>query len=111
MPVEIERLWQPGEIRVDVEDSPRIDDRHRRGVRAACDGCRALPLAQDKAGVAASDTVLLVRERCGPGRQWSERRRRCVTDTPRGMMRDMTRRHHCGRGLHWSDRRGRCVRN
>ena len=71
----------------------------------------ALPLAQDKAGVAASDTVLLVRERCGPGRQWSERRRRCVTDTPRGMMRDMTRRHHCGRGLHWSDRRGRCVRN
>ena len=73
----------------------------------------ALPLAQDKAGIAASDTVLLVRERCGPGRQWSERRRRCVTDTPRAMMRDLTRgdRRRCGRGLHWSDRRGRCVRN
>ena len=73
----------------------------------------ALPLAQDKAGIAASDTVLLVRERCGPGRQWSERRRRCVADNPRAMIRDLTRGDHrrCGRGLHWSDRRERCVRN
>jgi len=73
----------------------------------------ALPLAQDKAGVAAGDTVLLVREGCGPGLQWSERRRRCVRDNPRAMIRELTRgdRRRCGRGLHWSDRRGRCVRN
>lgn len=73
----------------------------------------ALPLSQDKAGAAASDTVLLVREGCGPGRQWSNRLRRCVTDSSRAMMRDMTRgeRRRCGHGFHWSDRRERCVRN
>jgi hypothetical protein len=71
----------------------------------------ALPLSQGKAGVAAHDTVLLVREGCGRGWQWSERRRRCVRDNPRAMMRDLVGRDRCGRGFHWSERRERCVRN
>ena len=74
-------------------------------------GAGAMPLAQDKAAIAGSDTVLLVREGCGPGMQYSERRRRCVPDSARAQMRDgvnMTGR--CGFGYHWSDRRGRCVR-
>jgi hypothetical protein len=110
VPAKIERLWQSGEIRSMLK-TLALTIAIGAGSALLATDAGALPLAQDKAGVAASDTVLLVRERCGPGRQWSERRRRCVTDTPRGMMRDMTRRHHCGRGLHWSDRRGRCVRN
>jgi hypothetical protein len=72
---------------------------------------RALPLAQGKAGAGAPEAVQLVREGCGPGMQWSERRRRCVADNPRAMLRDLTRHDRCGRGFHWSDRRGRCVRD
>ena len=74
-------------------------------------GAGALPLAQ-KAGVANSDTVQLVREGCGRGFQWSERRRRCVEDSPRAQIRDMMRggERSCGRGMRWSDRGGRCVR-
>ena len=76
-------------------------------------GAGAVPLAQNKDAIAASDTVLLIREGCGPGRQWSERRRRCVEDSPRSQVRDMMRgsERRCGRGLRWSDRRGRCVRD
>jgi hypothetical protein len=76
-------------------------------------GADAMPLAQTKDGISTSDTVLLVREGCGPGRQWSERRRRCVEDNPRSQIRDMMRgaERRCGRGLRWSDRRGRCVRD
>jgi len=74
-------------------------------------GAGALPLAQ-KAGIANSDTVQLVREGCGRGFQWSERRRRCVEDSPRAQIRDMMRggERSCGRGMRWSDRGGRCVR-
>lgn len=76
-------------------------------------GAGALPLAQDKAGIAASDTVLLVREGCGRGMQWSERRRRCVPDSAGAQVRDMVRgvTDRCGPGRHYSERRGRCVRN
>jgi hypothetical protein len=82
-------------------------------------GAGAMPLAQDKAGIAASDTVLLVREGCGRGMQWSERRRRCVPDSAGAQIRDLMRggevrgggRERCGRGLRWSERRGRCVRD
>ena len=76
-------------------------------------GTGALPLAQDKAGIAASDTVLLVREGCGRGMQWSERRRRCVADSAGAQVRDMVRgvTDRCGPGRHYSARRGRCVRN
>jgi hypothetical protein len=76
-------------------------------------GAGALPLAQDKAGIATSDTVLLVREGCGRGMQWSERRRRCVPDSTRSQIRDLVGggRDRCGRGMRWSDRRDRCVRD
>jgi hypothetical protein len=81
-------------------------------------GAGALPLAQ-KAGITNSDTVQLVREGCGRGMQWSERRRRCVEDNPGAQIRDMMRggevrggdRRACGRGMRWSDRRGHCVRD
>ena len=74
-------------------------------------GAGALPLAQ-KAGIANSDTVQLVREGCGRGFQWSERRRRCVEDSPRAQIRDMVKggERSCGRGMRWSDRRSQCVR-
>jgi hypothetical protein len=75
-------------------------------------GASAMPLAQDKAGIAGSDTVLLVREGCGRGMQWSERRRRCVPDSMRSQIRDAVRETgRCGIGFHWSERRGRCVRH
>jgi hypothetical protein len=76
-------------------------------------GAGAVPLAQDKAGLATSETVLLVREGCGRGWQWSERRRRCVPDSTRAQIRDMVRgaTDRCGPGRRWSDRRGRCVRD
>jgi len=75
-------------------------------------GAGALPLAQDKAGLAATEgSVLLVREGCGRGFQWSERMRRCVRDTPRAHMRDRVQDvRRCGLGFHWSDRLRRCVR-
>jgi hypothetical protein len=73
----------------------------------------AMPLAQGKAGIAAQDSVLLVREGCGRGWQWSERRGRCVRDTPRAQMRDVLREtfDRCGPGRHWSNRRQRCIRD
>jgi hypothetical protein len=76
-------------------------------------GAGALPLAQGKAGITTSDTVLLVREGCGRGMQWSERRRRCVPDSTEAQIRDMVRgaTNRCGPGRRWSDRRGRCVRD
>ena len=75
-------------------------------------GAGAMPLAQDKAGVADSDTVLLVREGCGRGMQWSERRRRCVPDSMRAQIRDAVKdTRRCGPGFHYSERRGRCVRH
>jgi hypothetical protein len=81
-------------------------------------GAGALPLAQQKAGIANSDTVQLVREGCGRGMQWSERRRRCVEDNPGAQIRDMMRGgevrgggRSCGRGMRWSERRGGCVRD
>ena len=81
-------------------------------------GAGALPLAQDKAGIASQDSVLLVREGCGRGMQWSERRRQCVPDSANAQIRDMMRggevrggRDRCGRGMRWSERRGYCVRD
>jgi hypothetical protein len=76
-------------------------------------GVGAMPLAQDKAGIAAGDTVLLVREGCGRGMQWSERRRRCVPDSAGAQFRDTVREtfDRCGPGRRWSDRRQRCVRD
>ena len=70
----------------------------------------ALPLAQAKQTVAGSD-ITLVREGCGPGRQYSERQRRCVADSPRAMIRDAIRARDCGPGRHYSARFNRCVRN
>ena len=69
----------------------------------------ALPLAQAKQAVAGSD-ITLVREGCGPGRQYSNRLRRCVEDTPEARMRDNMRRA-CGPGWHYSARFNRCIRN
>ena len=75
-------------------------------------GAGAMPIAQDKASIVSSDTVLLVREGCGRGMQWSERRRRCVPDSMRAQIRDTVRETgRCGIGFHWSERRGRCVRH
>ena len=72
----------------------------------------AMPLAQDKAGIGSSDTVLLIREGCGPGMQYSERRRRCVPDSMRAQIKDAVRETgRCGFGFHYSERRGRCVRH
>lgn len=69
----------------------------------------ALPFA--KAGMAENNTVLLVREGCGPGSQYSTRLRRCVVDTPRARARDVVRDARCGVGFRFSDRLRRCVRN
>jgi hypothetical protein len=82
-------------------------------------GAGAMPLAQDKAGIATSDTMLLVREGCGRGMQWSNRERRCVPDSTGAQIRDMMRggddrrgaRERCGPGRRWSERRERCVRD
>jgi hypothetical protein len=69
----------------------------------------ALPLAQ-AAQAATSSDVVLVREGCGPGRRWSERRHHCVANGPVGrIIRDAAR--PCGPRHHWSVRRGRCVWN
>ena len=70
----------------------------------------AVPLAQGKQTIAGSD-ITLVREGCGPGRQYSNRLRRCVDDSPRAMQRDAERAKACGRGWHYSMRYGRCIRN
>jgi hypothetical protein len=83
----------------------------------------AMPLDQGLKS-AAGDEVTLVREGCGPGRQYSNRLRRCVEDSPRAMIRDITRggdrdrrdvgrgdRDRCGPGRHYSRRFDRCVRN
>jgi hypothetical protein len=74
----------------------------------------AVPLAQGKQSIAGSD-ITLIREGCGPGRQYSQRLRRCVEDTPRAQMRDavrdMVRPRGCGPGWHYSARFNRCVRN
>jgi hypothetical protein len=67
----------------------------------------AMPLAQTKQAAAQNDLVL-VREGCGPGRRWSERRHRCVGEGPIGRI---IRREVCGPFHHWSVRRHRCVRN
>jgi len=69
----------------------------------------AVPLAQGKQTIGGSD-ISLVREGCGPGRQYSKRLRRCVEDTPEARMRDNMRRA-CGPGWHYSARFNRCVRN
>lgn len=73
-------------------------------------GAGAYPLAQGKAAIGASDEMLLVREGCGPGWQFSNRQRRCVPDSYGAQRRDFRRdTYRCGRGLVWSDRMRRCV--
>jgi hypothetical protein len=67
------------------------------------------PLDQGLRGAAGE--VMLVREGCGPGRQFSERLGRCVVDTPRAQLRDLRQDVvRCGVGWRWSDRLRRCVR-
>jgi hypothetical protein len=68
----------------------------------------ALPMAQ---AMQTGADVTLVREGCGPGRQYSERLRRCVADTPRAAIRDVVRPRECGPHRHYSARFRRCVRN
>ncbi len=74
----------------------------------ALSGAEALPLM--KGGIAKSDAVLLVREGCGPGFQYSVRLRRCVVSTPGSVVRDIARDVRCGPGFRFSDRLRRCVR-
>ena len=74
----------------------------------------AMPLApasQMNAAAQAGDNGLtLVRDNCGRGRHFSNRRNRCVSDDNfRGPQRNF-RRDDCRRGWHFSQRRGRCVR-
>jgi hypothetical protein len=72
-------------------------------------GAGAQPLAQARAAID-SNEVLLVREGCGPGMQYSMRLRRCVVDTWRAQRRDFRRDvYRCGPGLVWNDRFRRCV--
>ena len=77
----------------------------------------AAPLSTGKLAIENSSDITLVREGCGPGRQYSERLRRCVEDTPRAQMRDTVRDvvrpivPRCGPGWRYSERRGRCVRD
>jgi hypothetical protein len=63
----------------------------------------------------AGDQVTLVREGCGRGMQWNERRRRCVQDSTRAKVRDaireIRRENRCPPGRRWSNRRDRCVRD
>jgi hypothetical protein len=61
----------------------------------------AMPLAPDL-GLASGDTTL-VRDGCGRGMRFSERRGRCVPDEDRGEV------AVCPRGFRWSDGRQRCV--
>jgi hypothetical protein len=60
----------------------------------------AMPFAPAADGLAAGDTML-VRDGCGRGLRWSERRQRCVPDEDRVRV--------CPRGFRWSERRERCV--
>lgn len=69
---------------------------------------QAIAPVQGSIGVGAD--VLLVREGCGPGMQYSMRFRRCVVDTPRAARRDYRRDvYRCGPGWVWNDRWRRCV--
>lgn len=59
---------------------------------------------------ATSGSVILVREACGPGRQYSEALRSCVADTGASRRRDVRQDvGRCGAGLKWSDRVRACV--
>jgi hypothetical protein len=69
---------------------------------------QALPFA--KSGIAQNETVVLVREGCGLGYQYSARLRRCVASTPGSVVRDVVRDIRCGPGFRFSDRLRRCVR-
>lgn len=71
-------------------------------------GAQALPLINS--GTLKSDAVLLVREGCGLGFQYSVRLRRCVASTPGSVVRDIARDVRCGPGFRFSDRLRRCVR-
>jgi hypothetical protein len=61
----------------------------------------AMPFAPLQQGLAADETVL-VRDGCGRGMRFSERRGRCVPDEDRDV-------RVCPRGFRWSERRERCV--
>ena len=61
----------------------------------------AMPLAPVQQGLTADDT-LFVRDGCGRGFRFSERRQRCVPDEDRTLA-------VCPRGFRWSDGRQRCV--
>jgi hypothetical protein len=69
----------------------------------------ALPLDQGLRST--SGEVMLVREACGPGRQYSEALKRCVADTAGARSRDVRQDvGRCGVGLRYDDRLKRCVR-
>ena len=61
----------------------------------------AMPFAPAQNGFTADDTML-VRDGCGRGMRFSERRGRCVPDDDRDA-------RVCPRGFRWSERRDRCV--
>jgi hypothetical protein len=82
-------------------------------------GASALPAAPattQAATQAAQNDVTLVRDGCGRGQRFSNRRNRCVErDDDRGFRgrdRDFRRdRDGCRRGWRFSNRRNRCVRD
>ena len=61
----------------------------------------AMPLSPVEQGFGVSD-LMLVRDGCGRGMRFSERRQRCVPDVEREIA-------VCPRGFSWSDGRQRCV--
>lgn len=64
-------------------------------------GAGAMPFSPVQHGFTVDDT-LLVRDGCGRGMRFSERRGRCVPDEDRDV-------RVCPRGFRWSERRERCV--
>jgi hypothetical protein len=74
----------------------------------------ALPLAAAKTAAAVESDALLVRDGCGRGMRFSNRRQACVEDFNDGPQRfeggrDFRRVDECGRGMRFSNSRQRCV--
>lgn len=68
----------------------------------------AMPLGAARAPVVAGD-LLLVRDGCGRGMRWSNRRERCVEDDSHSRRDSRGSREECPRGWRYSERFERCV--
>jgi len=75
----------------------------------------SMPVTQCITTITQDSDVTLVRDGCGRGMRYSERRGRCVeqrdADPIRPFIRELVRPIGCSPGYRWSERRERCVPN